>query len=226
MPAPTEATASQTLPPIVLVVEEDDEVREMYETALEASGMWASSVARTDEALSYAEDIRPDAIVSDISLAAGSGIDLAERLRLQDRTCRIPIVALTGGDPTSLNVLPGLFDDVIQKPVEVAVLIARIRAVIARAQEVRARANHTRQNIPDMLARSQRLIERSQRLRQAGTGTAQIERLCPTCARPLEWVERRQMFSVVFDYYRACAAGCGLFCYDHAQRRFITLIGR
>ena len=43
-------------------------------------------------------------------------------------------------------------------------------------------------------------------------------RLCPACGETLRWTERRQLFGVTFDYFRPCVNGCGLFCYNHAER--------
>ena len=211
----------KSLPPIVLVVEDDPDTRELYETALRAGGMWASSAPTSDEALEYAEDIRPDAILSDIALGSTSGLELAAHLRANPRTAHIPIVAVTGLTPESLKESAADFDDVLLKPVELPVLMERLRRLIARGSRpdggqsgaVAGNGDGAPQGAPERV------------LGTPGASVPGFPRPCPRCSGTLAWVERRQMLGVVFDYYQPCAARCGLFCYDHGQRSFITLVG-
>lgn len=216
------------LPPVILIVEADPDNRDLFDTALKTSGMWASTVADAEEAFTYAEDIRPDAILMDLELnSLVDGLGLAERLRSSERTAKIPIVAVTGRDPHDVQGRPGLLDSVLQKPVVLPALVDRLREVIAASAELRERASRARAKVPDLIARSERLLERSQALTydRVAPAPVSVSRSCPHCSAELQWLERRQLKGVTFDYYGACPEGCGLFCYDHGQHAFITLIG-
>jgi hypothetical protein len=48
-------------------------------------------------------------------------------------------------------------------------------------------------------------------------------RLCPSCGKPLEWIERNSIEQREFDYYHRCLSGCGLYCYDLGARAWIKL---
>lgn len=218
---PPSITLPKFLPPIVLVVEDDPDTRELYETALRAGGMWASSAPSCDEALEYAEDIRPDAILSDIALGATSGLQLAASLRANARTAHIPIVAVTGLTLDRLGERRAQFDDVLLKPVELPVLMERLRRLIARSA---ARPDGNAPAGADTRGDGALQAEPERVLGTPGAPVPGFPRPCPRCSRTLTWVERRQMLGVVFDYYQPCADGCGLFCYDHGQRSFLTLV--
>ncbi len=219
---------SPELPPVVLIVEADADNRDLFETALRTSGMWASSVEDVDEAFTYADDIRPDAVLADLELGrAGDALALAERLRSNERTARIPIVAVTGRAPQDVEARPGLLDVLLQKPVVLPAMVERLREVISTSAELRERALRVRAKVPGLIERSGHLLERSLTLTsEAGRGAAtSFPRPCPQCSAELRWIERRQLMGVVFDYYAPCPSGCGLFCYDHARHAFVTLIG-
>jgi DNA-binding response OmpR family regulator len=218
-------TEAPGLPPIVLIVEDDEDTCEMYKSALEMNGFVATAAGRMADALAFAADIRPDAVLTDISLGPSTGVDLARQLKSNPLTSHIPILAVTGWDPVPLQRMDRLFEDVLLKPVDPAELIGRLQSVVRRSDELRAKARRVCASIPDVLERSAGLLEKSSELREAYGQPAAASLSCPRCNQPLRWLERRQVARVPFDYYAPCENGCGLFCYDHARRAFVTLIG-
>lgn len=215
------------LPPIVLILDANADTWDVYETTLKVGGMWASWVVDPNEAFTYAEDIRPDAILADVDTGeAGQVFTLAERLRSDLRTAGIPILGIAGHEPPDVSPPAGLFDAVLQKPLELPMLVERIREAIGRGAALRAQGERARTKVADLMERSEHVIGRSMGATEhTGRVMGGFPRPCPRCAGELQWVERRQITGVVFDYYRPCSRGCGLFCYDHAQRAFVTLVG-
>ena len=211
-------------PPIILLVEDDADTRELYRAAFELEGFWMAEAPGADEAFEYAQDVMPDAILTDIGLGGngGDGIDLVRRLKALPKMRGIPVLAVTGRDPSQLPEHAGLFSDVLIKPILPDVLISRIHDLLHHSAALRSRSEHARAKTPRLMAQSAALFEKSRRLTVGGA--VSVPRSCPACSGDLTWAERRVTLGVVFDYYHPCPQGCGLFCYDHGGRRFVALI--
>ena len=85
-----------TTPPVVLIVDDDEDSLAMYGIGLLAMGFQPVTAATGEEALARAREIQPDAVVADVSLPGISGLDLTRRLRNDARTKNTAIVVLTG----------------------------------------------------------------------------------------------------------------------------------
>jgi hypothetical protein len=48
-------------------------------------------------------------------------------------------------------------------------------------------------------------------------------RSCPRCHHTLDWIETGELDGALFDYYRWCARGCGLYCFDRGADSFVRL---
>jgi len=96
MPAeiPT-GTAGSDRRRLVVVVEDHADSREMYVQYLEVSGFRTAAAEEGQQALRLAAELRPDLIVTDLSLPGLDGCDLIGRLRADMATRNIPIIALT-----------------------------------------------------------------------------------------------------------------------------------
>src|SRR5918996_5501734 len=81
----------------VLLIEDDDDSREMTRLALEREGASVTATASAGEAMSAIEREVPDVVLSDISMPGEDGRRLLPRLRaaLKKRRARVPAVALT-----------------------------------------------------------------------------------------------------------------------------------
>lgn len=209
-------------PPIVLIVEDDVDTREMYHTALEFDGFRVVDAPMANEAIVRAAEIKPDIIVTDISLAGPvDGLALARQLRTDVRTATIPLLAVTGRDPQTLGEQCALFEDVLLKPVLPDVLSQRIKLALQLSKVLRGRSVAARARLPRLLAQSQRLLDRSQRTVDRTGRLTPPPRPCPNCGRALAWEARRKLRGISFDDYRPCENGCGVFCYDRSQRRVV-----
>ena len=91
-------TAPKVLP-LALLVEDHEQTREMYAQWLEFSGFRVAQAATADEAIEKAVQLRPHVITTDIGLSdsgGGDGCNLCERLKADERTREIPVIAVTG----------------------------------------------------------------------------------------------------------------------------------
>jgi len=80
----------------VLIVEDDDDSREMYATYLKHLGMAVETAANGIEALDRASKAPPEIIVMDVSMPLMSGDEAALKLRQAPETKHVPVIALTG----------------------------------------------------------------------------------------------------------------------------------
>jgi signal transduction histidine kinase/ActR/RegA family two-component response regulator len=79
----------------VLVVDDDDDTRELVAVALEQAGARAVKAATVAAAVAAIDVQVPDVVVSDIAMPTTSGYDLVRQLRADPRTATVPIIALT-----------------------------------------------------------------------------------------------------------------------------------
>ena len=94
---PTGTTAESTAPsPLVLVVDDFPDNRDMYMQYLEFSGLRVAEAQNGHEALQQAFALLPDLIVMDLSLPGLDGWEATRRLKADPRTRTIPVIALTG----------------------------------------------------------------------------------------------------------------------------------
>jgi two-component system, cell cycle response regulator DivK len=82
--------------PLILVVDDYQDAREMYAEYLQFSGFRVAEARNGNEAVEQAFALKPDLILMDLSLPGMDGWEATRRLKADDRTKQIPIVALTG----------------------------------------------------------------------------------------------------------------------------------
>ena len=87
---------SKATGPRVLLVDDYRDARDMYGEYLEYSGCEVIQAANGMEALQRALDDKPDIILMDLSLPLMDGWEVTRRLKADQRTTCIPVVALTG----------------------------------------------------------------------------------------------------------------------------------
>src|SRR5512147_1551713 len=92
--------------PLVLVVEDDADAREMYEVMLTSSGYRVASAANGIEAVDKARALQPHIILMDLTLPTLDGWAAGRQLKSEPATSQIPIVALSGNpvDEAGQNV--------------------------------------------------------------------------------------------------------------------------
>ncbi|HEX4867677.1 MAG TPA: response regulator transcription factor [Acidimicrobiales bacterium] len=116
----------------VLVIEDDQRIREVVATALTASGHAVRAEARGAEGLAAVVDWKPDVVVLDLGLPDLDGVDVLRMLR---GVSTVPVIVATARDDDAevVRVLDAGADDYVVKPYSASQLDARIRAVLRRA---------------------------------------------------------------------------------------------
>jgi DNA-binding response OmpR family regulator len=117
----------------VLVVEDDQPIRESLARGLVGAGHVVRSEATGAAALAAAVDWRPDVVVLDLGLPDIDGADVLQMLR---GLSPVPVIVATARDDEAeiVRLLDRGADDYVVKPYSAAQLEARIRAVLRRAE--------------------------------------------------------------------------------------------
>lgn len=118
---------------LVLVVEDYQDAREMYSAYLQFSGYRVAEATNGLEAIEKTIELMPDIILMDLALPKIDGWEATKRLKSDERTKHIPIVALTG------HALAGFAegareagcDSFVTKPCLPDALVAEVRRMLS-----------------------------------------------------------------------------------------------
>lgn len=118
--------------PHVLVVDDDDRLRQLLRKYLSDNGYLVSTAASAAEARTKLALVEPDMLVLDVMMPGEDGLSLTRDLR---RTRPIPILLLTAMGETEdrINGLETGADDYLTKPFEPRELLLRMASILRRA---------------------------------------------------------------------------------------------
>jgi len=127
------AVTSTTPRPRVLVVDDEENISYLVESALQLDGIDTAKAADGHQALTLVESFRPQAIVLDVMMPGLDGFEVVRRLRSDG--VKTPVLFLTARDGVDDRVhgLTHGGDDYIVKPFAVAELVARVRLALRHA---------------------------------------------------------------------------------------------
>jgi two-component system KDP operon response regulator KdpE len=116
----------------VLVVDDEPQILRALQTNLRGAGYEVATAATARDALAAAAMRPPDAVILDLVLPDGSGIDVARELRSWSEA-PILVLSVVGDEAEKVAALDAGADDYVQKPFGIDELLARLRALLRRA---------------------------------------------------------------------------------------------
>ena len=123
--------------PKILVVDDEEDIRELISLNLERESFEVIGVETGEQALAQARTRQPALVILDLMLPGIDGLEVCKKLKADPRTQLIPIVMLTAkGEET--DIVTGLelgADDYVTKPFSGKVLLARIRRILRKKSE-------------------------------------------------------------------------------------------
>ena len=123
----------------ILCVDDEDPIRKLCMVYLGKRGYRVEAVANGVEALKLIESKGPpDLVVTDVNMPLMNGLELVKRLREDRRTARTPIIVLSAAKQEQ-DILAGYShgaDDYIGKPIDLAVLAAKIETILRQTRGV------------------------------------------------------------------------------------------
>ncbi|MCU0547404.1 MAG: response regulator [Oscillatoriaceae cyanobacterium Prado104] len=123
----------------ILVVDDEEHLRELVQACLEDLGGWETLVAGSgEECLQILKTEKPSAILLDVSMPGMNGIDVHDRLQSDPKTRSIPVILLTA------KVLPSdraKFAEmgvagVISKPIQPTTLTEEVADILGWVEEI------------------------------------------------------------------------------------------
>lgn len=113
----------------VLIVEDNDDTRNLLTASLGGKGYEVASAASVDDAWALLEHVSPDLLLVDINLVGSSGLELQRRLQMNPRKRHVPAFAVTAQDSRDdiRKILDAGFSGHFVKPVDVNALDVAIR---------------------------------------------------------------------------------------------------
>ena len=117
---------------MILVVDDEANNRNVMVAQLGGDDYEVLTAASGEEALELVDHRLPDIILLDVMMPGISGFDVAEILKSEDRTARIPIIMLTalGDSDSRIMALRNGAEEFLTKPVARAELLARIHNLL------------------------------------------------------------------------------------------------
>ena len=116
--------------PQVLVVEDNERNMKLFCDVLQASGYRTLEATTGEDAVAVAIEHRPDLVLMDIQLPDIDGVEALDRVRTDERSASIPVVALTAqameGDRE--RFLAAGFDGYVSKPVNIVDFLATVKS--------------------------------------------------------------------------------------------------
>jgi RNA polymerase sigma factor (sigma-70 family) len=140
MPSHSASDERERLPsrrPLVLVVEDTRDHRELYAAELQRAGFAVVEAADGEAAIDTAFESRPQAVVLDLMLPGVSGFNVARLLRTSMRTRDTMIVAVTAltSDASRAQALGAGCDSFLRKPVIGATVVAEVVRLLAKRRD-------------------------------------------------------------------------------------------
>jgi two-component system, cell cycle response regulator DivK len=126
--------------PLVLIVEDQSELRQLYAQELTMSGFDVIEAGNGAEAIAHTAERHPDVVLMDLSLPVVDGWEATRRLKDDSRTAHIPVMALTAHDESGdiQRATRAGCDWFVPKPCQPHDLIEEVRRVLGGARARKA----------------------------------------------------------------------------------------
>lgn len=121
--------------PVILVVEDDDDIRELVAFSLEEEGYHVEQAADGLRGQEMAETLKPDLIVLDLMLPGRDGLSVCRELNkhaAESMPCPILMLTARGEEMDRIIGFEYGADDYVVKPFNIRELMLRVRAILRR----------------------------------------------------------------------------------------------
>jgi CheY-like chemotaxis protein len=219
-----------------LLVDRDDDTREMYAEYLRRETYEIDEAADGRQALARALDRRPAIVITETRLLGLDGFDLCRLLRADPLTHTTPILVVTGDAfaPDIQRARDAGATEVLVKPCLPEVLLANMKRLLAISDALRDRSEKVRKAATQVVRaieerRRRRTLVASHHRRVTDIPPIPPPQLrCPTCDGTLQYEHSyvggvSAHHSEQWDYFN-CPNGCGAFQFRQRTRRLRKVV--
>jgi len=114
----------------VLVVDDDQEMRDLLNNLLEGEGYEVILGSNGEEAIELAEKESPRVILLDFEMPGIKGIEVCKRLKRGEQTASIPIIMITAYTDKKPDAIEAGADDFVHKPFDPMELSVRVKSIL------------------------------------------------------------------------------------------------
>ena len=184
----------------VLVVDDEPDLVELIQYALETEGYRVLTAADGVTALQTAEAERPDLVVLDVMMPRMDGLALTEQIRQRAALRLTPILMLTAktGERDEIAGLGAGADDYLPKPVSPRRLVSRVRALLRRGTREEEATTSTVRVHDLVVDRDRYLVERHDTGETFRLPRKEFELLFFLASHPGRVFERDELLSAVW----------------------------
>jgi len=129
------------VPERIMIVDDNKVLLKELQETLDLCGYDTKAVSESSSVFRLARLIKPDAILLDLNMPGASGFEVADKLKQNKTTSRIPIIAISGYfpiDKQGVLLEKRNMDRLIKKPFEIAELIMEIETVLNKGGAIGA----------------------------------------------------------------------------------------
>ena len=124
------------MPAHILVADDEPSIRLMLETGLSLNGFRVTCARTGQEAAAAADSTKFDAVLSDVYMPDGSGLDLTGHIRASDPSVPIILMTAQGSLDAAVEAVARGANDFIAKPFEIAEVVALLRRLVTARREM------------------------------------------------------------------------------------------
>jgi two-component system OmpR family response regulator len=148
----------------VLIVDDDESIRDLVDTALSFVGFDVARAASGTDALGLIPEFVPDLVVLDVMMPGMDGFEVCRRLRADGDLTPVIFLTAKGTSADMLHAFRTGADDYLTKPFDLKLLVARVEAVLRRTTPPAASGE-----VDELLRFTEiELDERAHQVRRAG----------------------------------------------------------
>jgi DNA-binding response OmpR family regulator len=114
----------------ILIVDDEEQVRDLFGSYLSKQGHRIVAAASGPEAIGMARRENPDLILLDLMMPEMDGITLCKILKSDEQTRYIPIIMITAYDHQKIEAVAAGAEDYLHKPFEMRQLSARVKSML------------------------------------------------------------------------------------------------
>ena len=125
---------------MIYIIEDDENIRNLVQVALNGSGYETAAFETAEEALGAFKVKAPQLAIFDLMLPGMDGLEAIRKIRANDAWKKLPVLVLTAKDKEYDKVagLDGGADDYMTKPFAIEELLARIRLALKKSKNTGA----------------------------------------------------------------------------------------
>lgn len=114
----------------ILIVDDEKSVRMLMRELLEKEEYGVMEAANGKEAVELARRENPNVILMDVKMPVMDGIQACRKLKKDEKTKYIPILAVTAAGSSKMEMIAAGIDDFLQKPFDTEEVSIRVRSML------------------------------------------------------------------------------------------------